>query len=76
MVLQTENVRKKKFSLEICQRNYSVGKFPSVIVAYAIMFSQLSWIIPSVIVVYVVNVFQLSEKYRRLVYICNFIRDN
>jgi hypothetical protein len=42
MVLQMKNARKKKYLLEICRRNYYVGIYLLVIVAFVVKFSQLS----------------------------------
>jgi hypothetical protein len=42
MVLHMENACQKKYLLEICQRNYFVCICPSLIVAYAVNFFQLS----------------------------------
>jgi hypothetical protein len=51
MGLHTKNVRKKK-PLEICRWNYSMGVFPSMIVAYAVIFPNfleyIDRLIPSV----------------------------
>jgi len=62
MVLQTEKERQNKiFPLELYQRTYAVciftGKSPMAI--------------PSVIVAWIVNISELSVKYRRIQFVSN-----